>query len=164
MSVRVDTLKPGPESGQVRVAIVVSRYNEWITDRLRDGAVEELRRRLGDAGTATIIPAPGAWELGYLSACAAASGAFDAIVALGCLIKGETRHDEVIADALCPALMRLSVERRIPIGFGVLTVETAEQGEARAGGEARGGEGRWNKGAEAMGAALDALFCARAMR
>lgn len=138
----------------IRVAIVVSRYNNEITDRLRDGAVEELARRCADRGRAEIVQAPGAFELPYLASVAARSGRFDAIVALGCIVKGETIHDRVLADAVTREMSRLAVDSGLPVGLGVLTVDTTEQARARAGGSLG------NKGAEAMTAALDCIAAA----
>jgi len=138
----------------IRVAIVVSRYNNEITDRLRDGAVEELTRRCADLGRAEIVPAPGAFELPYLASVAARSGRFDAVVALGCIVKGETIHDRVLADAVTQELSRLAVDSVLPVGLGVLTVDSPEQARARAGGSLG------NKGAEAMAAALDCIAAA----
>lgn len=143
--------------GKVRVAIVVSRYNNEITDRMRDGAIDELSKQVGDRGEAVVIPAPGSFELPYLAAVAAVSGKFDAIVALGCLIKGETSHDRIIADAIAPQLAEVAVQSTIPVAFGVLTVDTDAQAEARAGGS------MGNKGNEAMAAALDCLAARRAL-
>lgn len=159
--VTIQPVQPDPRR-RVRVAVVVSRYNAWVTDRLRDGAIEEFRRRAPAGGDweLVVIPVPGAFEL----ACAAAVAArlngergFDAIVALGCLIKGETRHDEVIADAVAASLTKTSAVQEVPVGLGLLTVNTPDQADERAGG-AHG-----NKGAEAMAAALELLGTLDAM-
>ncbi len=146
----------------LRVAIVVSRYNGWITSRLEEGALAEFERLGGRREDAVIVPAPGAFELPVL-ARAAAEGR-DAVVALGCLIRGETRHDRVIADAVAGGLVRVSIETGVAVGFGVLTVDSAKQAEARATAvgdlaEAdetgrRGKRPVSNKGVEAMAAAV----------
>lgn len=139
------------------MALIVSRYNASVTDRLEAGARAAYVETSGPDSAVETIHAPGAFELPQLASVAAHSGRFDAIVALGCLIRGETSHDRHIARAVAHGLTEVSVRYRLPVAFGVLTVDTAAQAEARAGG-ARG-----NKGAEAMRAALQALGAARAL-
>lgn len=141
---------------QPRVAVVVSRYNASVTDRLCLGAIEACVRRTGR--TPTVLEAPGAFELPVIAHAAADSGHFDGVVALGCLIRGETIHDRVIADAVAQAIQAAMITTGVPIAFGVLTVENAKQAEARAGGE------HGNKGDEAMGALLDTIAAVRAAR
>jgi len=147
-----------PDTGPIRVAVVVARYNAWITDRLREGAVAELARRVPDRGEAVVIPVPGSFELPVAAAVAARSSRFHAVVTLGCIIKGETTHDEVIAHAVAGQISAIGVETGKPVVLGVLTVNTAQQAEARAGGSAG------NKGAEAMSAAIDTLAAITALR
>jgi 6,7-dimethyl-8-ribityllumazine synthase len=131
------------------VAIVVSRYNASVTDRLLEGALAEYAARGGDPAGVDVFPAPGAFELPALAGAAARTGRYRAVVALGCLIKGETIHDRVIADAVAAGLTSVAIQTGVAIGFGVLTVDTSEQASARAGGE------HGNKGREAMAAALE---------
>ncbi len=131
------------------IAVIVSRYHASVTDRLLDGAVDAYQARFD--GEVAVIDAPGAFELPLLCASACQSGLYDAVVCLGCVIKGETPHNEHIARAVSDTLCRLSAELIVPIGFGVLTCDTLDQALARAGGECG------NKGAEAMGAVLDSL-------
>lgn len=157
MALRTVHLESKAPRGAIRVAIIVSCYNDWITDRLRDGAIQELERRAGEKGTAVIVPAPGSFELVHLSAVAAASGKYHAVVALGCLIKGETSHDRIIADAVAQGIAAVSATSLVPVAFGVLTVDATEQAEARAGGE------MGNKGVEAMAAALETLSVRNAL-
>lgn len=135
------------------VAVVVSRYNESVTFRLRDGALAEYAHRYPQApgGSVVIIEAPGAYELPVLTLAAAESDRFDGVVALGCLIKGETRHDRYIAEAVAQGLINVTIATGIPAAFGVLTVDTPKQAQARAGGSAG------NKGQEAMAAVLDTI-------
>ncbi len=135
---------------EVWIAVVVSRYNAWVTDRLLQGAIGEAERRLGERARIIVAPVAGAFEIPVVAA-AAARGKVMAVVALGCIIKGETIHDEVIAHAVTRQLAGLAVRSGRPVGLGLLTVNNAAQAEARAGGAAG------NKGAEAMAAALDAL-------
>lgn len=129
------------------VTLVVSQYNQWITSALQAGAIETIERLAPDAEV-TVIPVPGAWELVSGASLAEASGA-DAVVCLGCVIKGETQHDLFINQGVSNALATLSAE--IPVGFGLLTVSNAEQAEARAGGS------MGNKGGEAVEAVLAML-------
>ncbi|MEM1330232.1 MAG: 6,7-dimethyl-8-ribityllumazine synthase [Planctomycetota bacterium] len=138
------------------VAIVISRYNETVTDALLQGAIDLYLRRGGSRERLTIIQAPGAFELPVMAAAPAGSGRFGAVVALGCLIHGETRHDRYIASAVADGLTRISIETRVPCAFGVITAETSDHARARSGGE------KGNKGAEAMAAALDAACVLRA--
>lgn len=95
--------------------------------------------------------AAGAFELPGLCLAAAESGRYQGVVALGCLIRGETRHDRYIADAVAHGLVQASLKTGIPIAFGVLTVESGKQARARSGGD------KGNKGADAMGAVLDSI-------
>jgi 6,7-dimethyl-8-ribityllumazine synthase len=148
----IETLDPNLDpAATLRVALVVARYNRYITDALVSGATDAFSARLDPSKHAlTIIPAAGAFEIPTLTSAAIDSG-YDAVVCLGCIIKGETAHDHHLATAVTQALADLSIALPIPIGLGVLTVDSSEQAEARAGG-ALG-----NKGAEAMDAALDTL-------
>jgi 6,7-dimethyl-8-ribityllumazine synthase len=142
----------------VRVCVVASRYNATVTDRLLEGAARAFAERFeGVTGAELeVVRAPGAYELPTLCLAAARAG-FDAVVALGCIIKGETIHDRVIADAVAQGLVNVSIVTGVPVSLGVLTVNTPEQAMARAGGS----EG--NKGEEAMHAALDTLASVRAL-
>jgi len=150
--------RTGADASGLRVAIISSRYHAAVVDRLARAAEEALLERGGAPDDIERFFAPGVFELPALAGEAARAGAWDAIVALGCVIKGQTRHDEVIAHAVAASLAALSARSGVPVGLGVLTVETFEQAEARAGGE------QGNKGAEAMHAALDAALTIRAMR
>jgi len=133
----------------MRVALVVSRYHRDITDRLETGARRALRDAgLDDAAIAT-VGVPGAFELAQAAHRLAATGRWDAIVCLGCLIKGDTPHFDYIARATADGIMRASQSTGVPISFGVLTTLTRRQAGARA------GNGDANKGREAALAALD---------
>lgn len=134
-----------------RVAIIASRYNASVTDRLLAGALESLRRRQPEAPEPGVFSAAGAFELPALAAAAARSGRYDGVVCLGCVIKGETSHDVYIATAIANALAALPAQFGVPVAFGVLTVDSPEQALARAGGR------QGNKGSEAMEALLDTI-------
>lgn len=146
-----------PASPLPAVAIAVSRYNASITDRLLEGALETYSARGGDSASIAILDAPGAYELPAISLAAAMSGRFAGIAALGCLIRGQTRHDRYIAQAVASGLVNVTIATGIPVTFGVLTVETARQARERAGGE------RGNKGGDAMSALLDTLAVTRSI-
>jgi 6,7-dimethyl-8-ribityllumazine synthase len=130
------------------VAVVVSRYNEVVTARLLEGA----RRCFKDKGVpearVDVLWVPGAFELPVAAEAAAATGRYAAIVALGCVIRGETAHFEYVAGEAARGLGNVALAHRLPVGFGVLTTETLAQARARAGGEAG------DKGYEAAEAAL----------
>ncbi len=133
-----------------RVGIVASRFNEAVTRRLVAGAEQCLRDRGIGPERVDVRWVAGAWELPVLARGLLARGGYAAIVALGAVIRGETYHFQVIADASARGLMQVAVEFGVPVGFGVLTCDTEEQALARAG----GAEG--NKGYDATAAALDA--------
>jgi 6,7-dimethyl-8-ribityllumazine synthase len=133
------------------VAIVVSRYHDSITSKLLQGAIAEYVSRGGAKDDVFVVDAPGSFELPTLAAESAMCGVFDAVIVLGCVVKGETSHDQHLSTAVANEIARIGVDTGCPMGFGLLTVETMAQAEARAGG-AQG-----NKGEEAMAAALDTL-------
>lgn len=143
--------EPSTADASRRCAIVVSRYNAWITDRLLAGAQQEWARVGGAPDRLDVIPAPGSFELPVLARAAATCGRYDAVVAIGCLIRGETTHDQHIARSVTDGLQRVALDTGIPVAFGVLTVDHEAQAEARAGGE------QGNKGAEAMRAAIETM-------
>ncbi len=134
-----------------RVAIIVSRYNESITTPLLDAAAAAFAQKGGRPEDLDVFDAPGAYELTALSAAAARTGRYAGIVALGCVIRGETRHDRYICDAVAHGLTQVTLATGIPVAFGLLTTENAAQARARAGGR------HGNKGAEAMEALLATL-------
>lgn len=143
MAESTDRRTPGP------CAVVVSRYNTSVTSVMLEGAVSAYRARGGDEGRLAILEVPGAYELTAVAAAAAGSEMYDAVVCLGCIIKGETEHDRHIAGAVARGLTDITLATGVPVAFGVLTTNTSEQALARAGGD------QGNKGAEAMDAALD---------
>jgi 6,7-dimethyl-8-ribityllumazine synthase len=145
----VDAQVPLRPAGNARFALVVSRFNEAITGRLLEGA----RGALLEAGAApdriVAYTVPGAFELPQAARCAAETGKYEAVICLGCVIRGETPHFEYISAAVAHGLMEASGETGVPMAFGVLTTDSWEQAEARA------GDGRDNKGFEAAAAALE---------
>lgn len=143
-----------PEGKVPTLAIVVSRYNAGVTGRMLRGAVEAYEGAGGRADELTIVEAPGAFELPALALAAARSGRYAGVLAIGCIIRGETNHDEVIAHAVAGGLTGVTLQTGVPVCFGVLTVGSVEQAMARAGGE--WGESP-NKGREAMQALLETV-------
>jgi 6,7-dimethyl-8-ribityllumazine synthase len=133
-----------------RAAILVSRYNELITTRLLDGALACFEEAGVPRDGVDVIWLPGAFELPAAAAAAAESGRYACLVALGAVIRGETPHFEYVAGAAAHGLAEVSTRYALPVGFGVLTVNTLQQAMDRAGGSAG------NKGHEAAAAALGA--------
>ena len=131
-----------------RVAMVVSRYHERITSRLLEGAMLACLEADVPEADVDVLWVAGAFELGVIVSAAAHSGRYAAIVALGAVIRGETPHFDFIARETASALGRAASDALVPVGFGLLTCDTIEQAEARAGGAAG------NKGREAAEAAL----------
>jgi 6,7-dimethyl-8-ribityllumazine synthase len=134
---------------EARYAIVASRWNPRIVDALVDGALRTLREHGVAEAAIDLVRVPGAWEIPQAAARLAATGGCAAIVALGCVVRGDTRHYEHVADGCADGLMRVALEYRLPVLNGVLAVERHADAEARAGG-AHG-----NKGEEAALAALE---------
>ncbi len=137
------------------IGIVVSRYNWTITQALLAGAVEAYVEAGGDPDNLSLVFAPGAFEVVTLSSLMLKSGHVAGVVALGCIIKGETIHDQVLGNAVTTALADLSSWTASPVGLGVLTVNTIAQARARAG--FGSGAGVSNKGHEAMRSVLVVL-------
>ncbi len=142
----------GTPSGQGRrVAVLASRFNDSITTRLADGAMDALVRHGVAAADVDLVWVPGAWELPVAARRLMASDRYDAVVAVGAVIRGETPHFDYVAGEASRGLARASAEFETPVGFGLLTCDTVEQAEARAGG------GHGNKGWDAALAALEMI-------
>lgn len=139
-------LRPLPNA---RYAIIATRWNPRIVDALVEGARAALIEHGVSEDRLDIVRVPGAWELPTVAAMLARSDRYAALVALGCVVRGETRHYEHVADECARGLMRVSLDHGLPIANGVLAVEDHAHAEARAGG-AHG-----NKGEEAALAALE---------
>ena len=132
-----------------RVAIVAARFNDFIVASLVKGATAAWLEHRGPAEDLLIARVPGAFELPVAARRLALSGRYDAVVALGCVIRGDTPHFEYVAGECARGLQLASLESGVPIIFGVLTVETVEQALERA------ATGAGNKGGESMAAALE---------
>jgi 6,7-dimethyl-8-ribityllumazine synthase len=138
-----------PSAAGRRVAIVVSRFNEEITQKLHDGAMEALLRHGASLEDVDVFWVPGAWELPLAARRVMSMDRYHAVVALGAVIRGETPHFDYVAGEASRALMDASTEFDVPLGFGLLTCDTVAQAEARAGGS------HGNKGWDAVVAALE---------
>jgi 6,7-dimethyl-8-ribityllumazine synthase len=132
----------------IRFALVVSRFNEFVSTRLLAGAKDCLVRHGADAKAMTEVWVPGSWELTQVVKKVAESGDADAIVVVGALIRGETAHFDVLAAEVTRGLAQIARESSTPIGFGVLTTDTVEQAIERAG--AKGGNKGWDAALSAI--------------
>jgi 6,7-dimethyl-8-ribityllumazine synthase len=141
----------------LRIAIVQSRYNEFIVNRLYEGAIDGLTRNGVNDKDITQIIVPGSFEIPLLAKKAAESGKYDAIIALGCVMRGDTPHNVYIAAEVAKGIAMVSLDTGIPVIFGVLTPDTLEQGIERAG--TKGG----NKGFQSAMAAIEAANLLKGM-
>lgn len=132
-----------------RFAIVASRWNDFLTSRLIDGAVDALASTGAGEGDVEIFMVPGAFELPLAALKAAQSGRFDAVVAIGVVVRGETPHFDYVAGEAAKGVSRASLETGVPVMFGVVTTDTVEQAINRSGLKAG------NKGYEAAMAAVE---------
>ncbi|PSH04918.1 MAG: 6,7-dimethyl-8-ribityllumazine synthase [Acidobacteria bacterium] len=146
------------DSTGMKFAIVVSRFNAFITERLLSGATDALRRTGALAKDIEIVRVPGAFEIPSAAKMLAETGKYDALVALGCLLRGSTAHYDVIVNEVTRSIGELSLSTGVPIGFGVLTCETLEQAIDRAGLKLG------NKGFEAALAALELAVLKRTLK
>ena len=140
-----------------RYALVVSRFNDFITSKLLDGALDTLVRHGADADAATVVWVPGAVEIPLACQHLARSGKYDAIIALGCVIRGGTPHFEYVSSESSKGMGSVSLETGIPIAFGVLTVNSIEQAIERAGTK------MGNKGCEAALSAIEMVGLLKAL-
>ncbi|HEX7021088.1 MAG TPA: 6,7-dimethyl-8-ribityllumazine synthase [Gemmatimonadaceae bacterium] len=138
-----------PSGDGRRLAVVASRFNQDITERLVDGALDALVRHGAAADDVDVVWVPGAWELPAAVRRLLTTERYDAIVALGAVIRGDTPHFDYVAGEASRGLAQASAEFDVPIGFGLLTCDSREQADARAGGE------HGNKGWDAALAALE---------
>ena len=138
-----------PSARGRKVAVVAARFNEFIVTSLLKGAEAAWVRHGGALEDLLVARVPGAFELPVAARKLAASGRYDAVVALGCVIRGGTPHFEYVAGECAGGLQRTALETLVPVSFGVLTVDTVEQAIERA------ATGQGDKGGEAMEAALE---------
>jgi len=140
-----------------RYALVVARFNAFLTERLLEGALDAFTRHGGSLDNVTIIRVPGAFEMPLVCHKLAASGKYDAVVALGCVIRGGTAHFDYVAGEAAKGVAHASAATGVPVIFGVLTTDTIEQAIDRAGTK------MGNKGGEAAATAIEMVNLLRAM-
>ena len=145
----IRTIVGTPAAAGLRVALVVSKYHDFVTDRLQSGALACLEASGVAPRDITVIRVPGAFEIPSAAQHAAAAGGCDAVVCIGCLIRGETPHFEYISSAVANGLTAAASATGIPMAFGVLTTNSVEEALERA------GQGKHNKGWEAAAAAVE---------
>lgn len=145
------TSKPGFDASRARIAIVAARFNATLVDQLVDGATRAFRAHGGGADALLVTRVPGAFELPLAALKFAASGEYQAVIALGCVIRGDTPHFEYVAGECARGIMDAGLATGVPVIFGVLTTENLAQAEERA------AITRMNKGGESMEAALEMI-------
>ena len=150
-------IDPPPTLPGGRYAVAVARWNPLITDALLSGALGTLRRLGADEDALTVVRVPGTFELGVACDRLAKTGRFDAVLGLGCVIKGETEHDRFINASVAASLQATGRETGVPALFGVVTVNDLTQALQRAGGKAG------NKGAETAAAAVELAAALRSI-
>jgi 6,7-dimethyl-8-ribityllumazine synthase len=143
------TIEGSQSATGLKFAVVVSKFNDFVTERLQQGALAALEAAGAAPDDVTVIRVPGAFEIPTAARRAAASGVFDAIVCVGCVIRGATPHFEYIASAVSIGLTLASGDTGVPMTLGVLTTNSVEEAVERA------GEGPSNKGWEAAAAAIE---------
>lgn len=137
-------LEGEPRGGRRAVGVVVSRFNGEVTGRLLDSALAELAERGVEEGSITVMPVPGAFELPLAAMALAKTRRFSCVVALGCVIRGDTPHFDYVASEAASGLQLAAIETGVPVSFGVLTLDRLDQAEQR-----------FDKGAEAVRTALE---------
>lgn len=153
-----NTFQSRHDAKGMRFGIVVSRFNANITERLLDGARDALRKHGARDADVRVLRVPGAFELPLAAQRLARTRMFDAIIALGCVIRGGTPHFEYVAGACTDGLLQVSLKHDIPVAFGVLTTDTLDQAEERTGGR----EG--HKGTDAALTAIEMIAMLRPSR
>ena len=146
---RVNEIGGDPGALGLRFGIVASRFNDFIVDRLLKAALETLVGAGADAEDLDVVRVPGAFEIPLALKLLAGGDRYDGLLAIGCVIRGETPHFDYVAGEASRGTADVSLAHRIPVGFGILTVDTIEQAKARS------GPGSGNKGAEAALAVIE---------
>jgi 6,7-dimethyl-8-ribityllumazine synthase len=153
---KTNTFDDTLDGTNAQIAIVRARFNHDITSRLLDACVQTLTLHHVAQSAIRVIEVPGAFEISAVAATLANTKNYDAIITIGAIIKGETRHDEYIAHAVAQGITRASVETGVPIIFGVLTTNNREQADARS-------QGETNNGKSAALAALEMIAVFRSL-
>jgi len=150
------TFQGSLDAANLRIGIVVSRFNEFITEQLAKGALDTLEKHGCPHENICFVKVPGAWELPI--AAKALATQCDAIVALGAVVRGDTPHFEYVAGGAAEGLSRVSMDTGVPVAFGVLTTDDLQQAMDRAGGKSG------NKGSEAAEAAIELANLLKALK
>jgi 6,7-dimethyl-8-ribityllumazine synthase len=153
-----ETLEGKLDASGLKIAVVVARFNSFITERLLEGAIDAFVRTGGTRDDMQLVRVPGSWEMPVVAAELARQKRYDAIVCLGAVIRGETPHFDYVAGNSASGLAHVAPETGVPISFGVLTTNTVEQAIDRAG--AKGG----NKGFDAVMTAIEMANLLKAIR
>lgn len=146
------------DASGMRFGIVVARFNDFVAQRLLEGAVDTLVRHGADEGDLTVVWVPGSFEIPLAAQELASNGRVDAVVCLGVVVRGDTPHFEYVAGEVSKGVGAIGLQARLPVSFGVVTTETMEQAVDRAGGK------HGNKGADAALAAVEMVSLLRAIR
>ncbi|MBI4350060.1 MAG: 6,7-dimethyl-8-ribityllumazine synthase [Elusimicrobia bacterium] len=141
-------IEGGLTAGKLKFAIVVARFNDFITSRLLDGAVDSLRRHGAAEADITVVRTPGSYEIPLVCEKLAAGG-YSAFICLGAVIKGETPHFDFVAQETAKGIATVSLKHKVPVSFGIITADNLEQAIERAGVK------HGNKGAEAAVTAIE---------
>ena len=152
------TVEGSPKAPGMKFAIVVSKFNDFVTERLQAGALEGLKSAGVGSDDICVIKVPGAFEIPFAAKEAASRGKFAAVICLGCLIRGATAHFEYIASACAHGITDAAAATGVPMSFGVLTTNSVEEALERA------AEGPANKGWEAAIAAVEMATLQRTLR
>ncbi|HBE94271.1 MAG TPA: 6,7-dimethyl-8-ribityllumazine synthase [Desulfovibrio sp.] len=147
----IKTVEGRLEAGKLKFALIASRFNDFIVDKLVGGAVDYLVRHGADAKNLTLVRIPGAFEMPVVARKMAASKKYDGVICLGAVIRGATPHFDFVAGECVKGMAQVALETGVPVGFGVLTCDTLEQAIERAGSKAG------NKGVEAAHAVLETV-------
>jgi 6,7-dimethyl-8-ribityllumazine synthase len=143
------------DAGGIKIGVIVSRFNHFITEKLLDGALDALKSHGGNEEDLTIVRVPGAFEIPLVTERMAASGKYQALVCLGAVIRGDTPHFEYVSDAVTRGIGKAIWQYRIPVGFGILTTNNVEQAMERSGSKDA------NKGYEAALTAIEMVSVLR---
>lgn len=158
MTNSIHTIEGDFSASDARFGIAATRFNSYIVEHLAAGAVATLKQHGVDETRIEIVRAPGAYELPLVVKRMAQSGKYDALIALGCVIRGATPHFDYVAGECARGLSRVALDAEMPVVFGVLTTDTLEQAIERAGAKAG------NKGADAAATALEMVSLLRKLR
>ena len=154
---QIKTLEGNFQNANARYAITVGRFNSFVVESLLSGALDALKRHGVTDDNITIVRAPGAWELPLVAKKLIATGKYDAVIALGAVIRGGTPHFDFVAGECAKGLGAVSLDSDIPVSFGVLTVDSIEQAIERSGTKAG------NKGADAAMVAIEMISLLKAV-